>query len=59
MLAGVSRAAPPTSLNVIERGRVDAERAQQRRLRALAQLQREHVGAIEDAGARAVRSVRM
>ena len=31
--------------------RIDAERPQQRRLDALAQLQREHVGAVEHAGA--------
>ena len=46
-VAGVARAARSTSLNVIERGRVDAERAQQRRLRALAQLEREDVGAVQ------------
>ena len=45
---GVQRA------DVVERDRaraVDAERSQQRRLRALAELEREHIGAVQDAGA--------
>ena len=37
-----------TSLNVIERGHIDPERAQQRGLSALAQLEREHVGAVQN-----------
>ena len=46
--------------DVVERQRprtIDAERAQQRRLRALAQLEREHVRAVQDPGARAARAI--